>query len=256
MKQGRIGAPVAWAITSGVRSSHASRPRNLTRTRSRPKCRSKSIATIWWLARQRLICSAVSNDCRTSIVSAPSPARISWRMRLTVGLGSAIATIVKGMSRALRISRLPISQLPKCPVARIKPRPRASSDSTSARCSSALTNSARCSSGDPPSARRKSIVSRAYAAQGLAPDPFASGDVGIRQHRREIVGERRARARHHSVRQPGPGVADGVGQRPRQEPHAVIGRAEDQAVVESVKGPAPGGWRRRVGDGGHVRSMK
>jgi hypothetical protein len=54
-------------------------------------------------ARRRRIWSAVSIDCRTSMVSAPNRWRNSMRMRLISSLASRIATIVIGTSSA-RIS--------------------------------------------------------------------------------------------------------------------------------------------------------
>ena len=74
-------------------------------------------------------------------------------------------------------------------------------------------------------------------------------DEGFRRDRRQ---DRRSPGRlcgGHD--QPGAGVADRIRHRARQHAHAVVGRAEDQAVIESVQGPAPRRRRGQVGDDVH-----
>ena len=185
------------------------------------------------------ICSAVSSDLRTSMVSAPRLSRIPRRISLTVSLASVMATIVSG-----RLKHALHRDAAKLPVAVV------TGDQDDAASLGAIGRRAAAYSGaysnqwprislvDAPSARRKSMTSRAYARsvssarRSPLPDGVRPGDSG------QVVGERFARRSHQAPRQPGADVdrcTTESGAAGPPTPRKVS--AENDAVVQTVQGP-------------------
>ena len=90
----------------------------------------------------------------------------------------------------------------------------------------------------PASARRKSMLSNAYARKVASARRWSAVLGLFRKNRAKIVGDRRAACAHQLPGDPRADRADGVRHRSRQHADAVIRRAENEAVVQAVQRPA------------------
>ena len=197
-------------------------------------------------ARRRRICSAVSSDCRTSIVSAPSCSRISQPDPV-----DRRARLRHRDDRQRQIERAADQQAADLPVAVVA----GDEDDAAAAAPAALSNSRACSGRRCRTAAAASPVGAAERAQEIDRRParscaasparaaraaarLSSGKSGA-----QVVGDRLARLRHQPPGEPGADVADRV-----RDARAAAARTPRQVAPKIRPLLRPCSVQRRGGD--------
>ena len=235
MKQGSKGAPVRKLNSAGVRRNQACRPSSVTATRSRPRCRSISIG-------DHLVLTEAPANLKRGVERLPHFQRVGSKV-FTNLIADAIHPgigLCHGDDRQ-SCGHCPVHQeaahLPVAAVAGHDDDAMAFGEQTLEErvAFAGRSNNASASSSMRRSRRRKSMLSHAYARKVASARRCRSPFGLIGKDRAEVVGDRRAARVHQPPCEPRAHVPDRVGHLARQPAHAVIRRAENQAVIQAVR---------------------